>query len=40
MLGDVNEDCVFNIKDVVFILVYSLVVEDNFNSEFGKMMLR
>lgn len=39
-LGDVNADCVFDIKDPAFALAYSLAVENNFNSEFGQMLLK
>lgn len=37
-LGDVNADCVFDIRDAAFTLVYSLAREKNFVGEFEQTM--
>ena len=37
-LGDVNADCVFDIRDAAFTMAYSLAQEKNFVGEFEQMM--
>lgn len=39
-LGDVNEDCIFDIQDPAYVMAFTLAQEKNFADEFGQTLLK
>ena len=39
-LGDVNEDCIFDIQDPAYVMAFTLAQENNFADEFGQTLLK
>lgn len=37
-LGDVNEDCIFDIQDAAYVMAFTLAQEKNFANEFGQTL--